>query len=219
MKTSVAFTAPLLLTMAVSSTVSYAYDQGDLLVRAGYTQVSPDDSSSNVRVDGADIGVGVSVDDNAQLGLNVVYFYSPKVAVELLAATPFSHDVTLDTVGKLAEVKHLPPTFSVNYYLSDPSSSVQPYLGAGVNYTAFFDEELESSFKAQGFRDLSLDDSFGLAAQAGVDFVVNDSWHVNASARWIDIDTTAEFRVGDAKGKVDVEIDPWVYTVSVGYKF
>ena len=53
-----------------------------------------------------------------------------------------------------------------------------------------------------------------------MDYNIDKKWHVNASVRFIDIDTEASFNVGDAKGSVDsIEIDPWVYTVSVGYTF
>ena len=67
---------------------------------------------------------------------------------------------------------------------------------------------------------ISLDNSFGLSAQVGMDYQIDTKWHVNASVRFIDIDTEATFKVGDAAGKVsDIEIDPWVYTLSVGYTF
>ena len=61
---------------------------------------------------------------------------------EILASWPFSHDVSLGTVSpgnadvKIAETKHLPPTFSMQYHFM-PSGKVQPYAGLGVNYTTF----------------------------------------------------------------------------------
>ena len=41
------------------------------------------------------------------------------------------------------------------------------------------------------------------------------------SARYIDIDTTARFTAvgGTVPVQVDVEIDPMVYSLQVGYKF
>jgi outer membrane protein len=65
-----------------------------------------------------------------------------------------------------------------------------------------------------------LDNSFGLAAQVGADYMLNDKWFVNGSARWIDIDTEASFNLNGAEGSVDsIEIDPWVYSVTLGYRF
>src|SRR5690606_42037804 len=75
------------------------------------------------------------------LGLNFAYMLTDKVGVELLAATPFSHDVGVTGVlDKLGSIKHLPPTVSLVYYPLDNGSAFQPYVGAGVNFTCFFDE-------------------------------------------------------------------------------
>lgn len=196
-----------------------AFEKGDWVARFGATNVAPDDSSSNVFVDGADLGVGVNVDSNTQLGINLVYFYTPQLAFELLAATPFSHDIGLDTVGALGSTTHLPPTVSVNYYFAQPNAKFQPYVGAGLNYTIFFDEEFTAANSDAGFNDLSLDSSFGVAAQVGFDYMIDKKWMINASVRWIDIDTEASFDLGGAAGKVDVSIDPMVYSITAGYRF
>lgn len=213
---------PLLLATPLAS----AHEAGDWIVRGGLTTVAPDESSSNIVVGGTDLGVGLTVDNNTQLGLNVAYFLTDRINVELLAATPFTHDVNfsvtdpLGTGNKLGEVTHLPPTVSVNYYLNDPSSAFQPYVGAGVNFTIFFDEEFTSANEAAGLEDLSLDNSFGLSAQVGFDYQLNKTWHVNASVRYIDINTEASFNLSGTEGSVaDIDINPWVYTVSVGYTF
>lgn len=131
-----------LLAIASLGATQYAaaFQQGDLIIRAGLATVSPDESSSNIVV-GSDLGVGLTIDDNTQLGLNFAYFFSDRLNVEVLAATPFKHDVNfsvsdpLGTGDQLGEVTHLPPTVSINYYLNDPSSAFQPYIGAGLNYT------------------------------------------------------------------------------------
>ena len=53
-----------------------------------------------------------------------------------------------------------------------------------------------------------------------MDYKIDTDWHVNASVRFIDIDTEASFNVGEASGSVNsIEIDPWVYTLSVGYTY
>lgn len=203
-----------------------AFEKGDFIIRAGLATVAPDESSSNIVVGGNDLGVNLTVDNNTQLGLNFAYFFADNMNVEVLAATPFKHDVNfgvndpLGTGDQLGEVTHLPPTVSINYYFTDSSSQFRPYAGLGLNYTIFFDEEFTSANEGAGLADLSLDNSFGLAAQLGVDYMLNDKWFINGSVRWIDIDTEASFNLNGTAGSVDsIEIDPWVYTVSVGYRF
>lgn len=215
----------LTLAVATASHSALAFQKGDWIVRGGVTMVSPDESTSNIVV-GSDLGVDLAIDDNTQLGLNIAYFFTDKLNIEVLAATPFKHDVNfgvsdpLGTGDRLGKVTHLPPTITVNYYFNNSSSPLQPYIGAGINYTFIFDEEFTTANDAAGLTDLSLDNSFGLSAQLGVDYMFNEQWFLNASVRWIDIDTEASFSLNGAPGSVDsIEIDPMVYTFSIGYRF
>jgi len=213
-----------ILAALTAPNAAFAFEKGDLIVRGGAITVAPDESSSNIVV-GSDLGFGVTVDNNTQLMLNAAYFLTDKLNIEVLAATPFSHDVSfgtndpLGTGDQLGELKHLPPTITLNYYF--PAGDVfKPYIGVGINYTIFFDEEFTSANQAAGLADLSLDDSFGVAAQLGADYVLNEDWFLNAAVRWIDIDTEASFNLNGTPGSVDtIEVDPWVYSLGVGYKF
>lgn len=200
-----------------------AHQQGDWIVRAGAANVSPDESSSTVSTatTGSIPGTSVGVGNDTQIGLNFVYMMTDNVGIELLAATPFEHDLVVKGLGlDFASVKHLPPTLSVQYYFGNSSSVVRPYVGAGINYTVFFSESLTGDAKtALNASDLELDDSVGLAAHAGIDWQLNDQWLVNASVWRMDISTEATFDSALGKGKVDVDIDPWAYMLSVGYRF
>ncbi|MED6325575.1 MAG: OmpW family outer membrane protein, partial [Pseudomonadota bacterium] len=124
------------LPFIASASNAVAFEKGDILVRGGFATVAPDESSSNINV-GDDFGFGLTIDNNTQLGLTAAYFITDRVNVEVLAATPFTHDVNfaidnpLGTGNQLGEVTHLPPTVTVNYYFNDPSSAFQPYVGAG----------------------------------------------------------------------------------------
>ncbi|MBL0710135.1 MAG: outer membrane beta-barrel protein [Colwellia sp.] len=231
-----------LLTLALLSTLStaaFANQAGDILIRGGATMVDPDSNKAAVLLNGADTTMSLSVDDNTQLGLNFVYFFDSNWAIELLAATPFSHDVILNdptnvTGGKyganldgakLGNVKQLPPTLSALYYF-DTGTAFNPYVGVGINYTIFFDEKFTSTPDTVGFNDLELDGSFGYAVQVGADYELDDNWSINASIRYIDISSDASFDLKDptgsglsGKGTATVDIDPMVYSIMVGYKF
>ncbi|MCG9730844.1 outer membrane protein OmpW [Shewanella sp. Isolate13] len=204
--------ATALLTTGFTSS-ALAHQAGDIIVRAGAAVVTPNESSQDV------LGLGeFSVGDNTQLGLNFGYMLTDNIGIELLAATPFSHDVSLDGVGKIAETKHLPPTLVAQYYFGDAQSKLRPYIGAGVNFTNFFDNEFTNDLDG-ALTDLSMSNSWGLAAQVGLDYQINDSWLVNASVWYAQISTDVKFNyLGDAQ-KVETDIDPWVYMISVGYTF
>lgn len=218
----------LLAPALLAASFVQAHQAGDIIVRAGAVTVDPREDSSGVKLGGADLGGKATLDSDTQLGLNFAYMLTDKVGIELLAATPFSHDVGIagspagsdELNGKLASIKHLPPTLSVVYYPLNNGSAFKPYVGAGVNFTWFFDEDVSGSAEAKGFDGLTLENSWGLAAQIGADYMLSDNWMVNAQVRYIDIDTTGKTNLEDVgRLKVDVDVDPWVYMVGLGYKF
>lgn len=208
--------AILALPMAAS-----AYEKGDILLKFGAATVVPDDKSDDIQ---EIAGEAVSADNETQLGLSGTYMLSEKLGIEVLAATPFSHNIkasggTLDGAS-IGEIKHLPPTVSAQYYFLGGSGKFQPYIGAGINYTIFFSEDVGSDAKSLGYSKLKLDNSLGLAAQIGVDYKINDKWFLNASAMYADIDTEAKLTgPGATTLNVDYDLDPMVYRVNVGYKF
>jgi outer membrane protein len=211
------------------STSALAYESGDWVVRAGYAAVDPRDNSSSLRVDGAALsGTGVGVDGGAALGITVSYLITPHWGVELLAATPFQHNITARGLGglgvpdgtKIGSTKQLPPTVSAQYYFADANCSWQPYVGLGVNYTVFFSEDLSGAAKDKlGARNLSLSSSWGLAAEAGIDWRPDAHWLVNAAVWRTDIRTDASLDTALGRVKTRVDIDPWVYMVGAGYRF
>lgn len=215
------FTASL-LALAVAAPIAQAHQAGDIIVRAGAITVDPHEDSSNVKIGGVKAaGTAATLDSDTQLGLNFAYMLTDKLGVELLAATPFSHDIGTKGLGglKLGSVKHLPPTLSLVYYPLDSKSAFQPYVGAGINYTWFFDDKLSSEAEGAGFRGLDLKDSWGWAAQLGADYMLTDNLMINAQVRYIDIETTGTTYLAGDKVKVDVDVDPFVYMVGLGYKF
>lgn len=181
--------------VAVSAMPALAYEAGDIIVKAGVVNVNPKSDS------GID---GVTVDSDTQLGLTLTYMAAPQIGVEVLAATPFTHDVKAGG-NKLGEVSHLPPTVSAQYYLMDPASAVQPYVGVGINHTFFFDEKL-------GGADAHLSSSWGLALSAGLNYNINDQYLANVAVWKMDIDS----KINDT---TDINIDPVVIMVGAGYKF
>ncbi len=190
-----------------------AHQAGDIIVRAGGVVVAPNESSEDVA------GFGeFNISSNTQLGLNFGYMLTDNIGIELLAATPFSHDVSLKGVGKIAETKHLPPTLVAQYYFGSADSKLRPYIGAGVNFTNFFDSEFTNDLDG-ALTDLSLSNSWGLAAQAGIDYQVNKNWLVNASVWYAKINTDVNFKLAGQAVSIETDIDPWVYMVSVGYTF
>lgn len=214
--------------LVLGASAASAYNAGDKILRVGVASVQPNDSSSELALDGSGIsGSEAGVKSNEQLGITFTYMLSSDWGVEVLAATPFKHDIIANT-GALGlgtvnagSTKHLPPTFSLQYYPMDAASNIQPYVGIGVNYTKFFSEDVASDLEGVlGNGSLKLDDSIGLAFEAGIDYAINDKWQLNASVWYADIDTEATFKFdGGNTLKTDVSIDPLVSMISLSYRF
>lgn len=220
--------ATAILAAAVAAPSAFAHQAGDIIVRAGAVHVNTDESTSGVKTSGlGNLGGKATIDNDTQLGLNFAYMITDNFGVELLAATPFKHDVNVKNTGidfvdgRLGSIKHLPPTLSAVYYPLSGKSAFQPYVGAGINYTWFFDEKLSSQAKNSTLtaNSLSVKNSWGWAAQIGADYMLTDNIMLNGQIRYIDIDTEATLNTVAGRTKVDVDVKPWVYMVGIGYKF
>ena len=110
------------------------------------------------------------------------------------------------------------------WYFGDSSSKLRPYVGAGVNYTTFFDTKFNDDGQNAGLSDLSLKDSWGVAGQVGLDYLINRDWLINMSVWYMDIDTEAKYKSNGAvlpEGRYNdnIRLDPWVFMISAGYRF
>lgn len=215
--------------LSVLSTTAISHEKGDFIVRAGAAMVDPNDDSSVLSVEGLGgnvPGTGVGLGSDTQLGLTFSYMMTDNWGLEVLASTPFEHDIPAKGLGgysvsEVGSVEHLPPTISLQYYFDTGNSAFHPYAGAGVNYILVLDENLSGEIKnsAIGATSMDIDDSFGLSVQAGFDYELDSHWMFNAAIWYIQADTTAKIdsAVGDIE--VDLDIDPWVYMISAAYKF
>lgn len=184
-----------------------AQSAGEWTVGIGAGSVQPKDDNGTVAG-----SLDVEVDGNTRPTLTIEYFLRDNVGIELVAATPFQHDVNIKGVGKVGSVKHLPPVLSVNYHW-DTGSAFRPYAGIGLNYTSFWGEDTQGALDGA---DLDLKHSFGLALQAGADWWLNDKSAIRGTLRWIDIDSDVYLN-GSKIG--EVEIDPIAVQAAYVMKF
>ncbi|MCQ3829137.1 OmpW family protein [Microbulbifer elongatus] len=222
------------------------YEQGDVVVRIGWGHVDPDDDSDLLHIDNTLYldDTRVYVDDGDSATFTASWLFADHFALGLLAALPFEHDLAVaglptldgDLLGKvdLGSIEHLPPTLTVQWFPVCKESWVQPYVGFGVNFTTFMDEDIsnvaqdyfEDVLNASSNASLKLDDSWGLAGELGVDIMFgrDSNWLFNAAVWYLDIDTEAKIDFRTTQGyntriTTDVDIDPWVYSIGIGYAF
>jgi len=187
---------------AAAATSATAQSQGDLTFGFGLGSVMPKSGNGTLA------GGRASIGDDLRPTITAEYFIRDNLGIELLAATPFEHSINIAGVGYAGTTKHLPPTLSLNYHFPT-NSPWKPYVGAGLNYTAFFEEE-------SPLGTLELDDSFGVSLQVGLDYEFENGSALRANLRWIDIDSDVSLN-GAPIGKA--EIDPYVLNLAYVVRF
>lgn len=175
-------------------------------VRAGVHVVNPKSNTGTLAGT-----LNSSIDNDVRPTIAVGYYFNENLALEVLGASPFKHMVSLNGADAV-EFKHLPPTVSLQYYFA-PGAWANPFLGAGVNYTWTYDEKTRGPLA--GTR-VGIENSWGLAGQAGVLFQVSDTMDIVADLRYIDLDAKVKVN-GAYVGKVN--LNPLVYGVSANFRF
>lgn len=184
---------------------------GDFIIRGRMIGVIPDEDA-NIR--GAVTGSQIDIADSVVPEVDFSYFLTDNIALELIAAvTPHEVNTKGSSAGPLdlGDVWLLPPTLTLQYHFTD-YGNFKPYVGAGVNYTIFFDENEGASVT-----DVSYDNSFGPALQVGADYMLDDNWMFNVDVKKIWITPKVRFNGGAIVANVD--INPWVVGMGLGYKF
>jgi outer membrane protein len=176
----------------------------DWLVRLRAISIEPQVSA------GGTLGtLGVNVNNAIVPELDFTYMIRDDIGVELILGTS-RHQLT-SNIGGLGGVGVLPPTVLLQYHFNH-AGRVRPYVGAGINYTYFYNDKLKAGDTPVSIKH----SSFGPALQAGVDVQVAKNLFVNVDVKKIWMRTSASAGGTDLGS---LKIDPWVIGLGVGMKF
>ena len=193
-------------------------DAGDWILRLRAISIDPNESSEEI----GELGSEVAVDSATVPEVDITYMFTERLGLEVVAAIA-DHDLSATggavNGADLGTVSLLPPTAVLQLH-PFPGGLFDFYIGAGVNFTTFYDYDLSDDLAGLGVTDIEFDDSFGLAGNIGLSVYLGDHFHFNGDIKYIQITTDAEVIAGSATlDTVGVDIDPWVYGVGVGWKF
>lgn len=192
---------PLAVAIAAAAlTLPLTANAQNWMVGLRVLNINPDVSTSISGLDVSDAWTGE---------IDLSYFFTPNVAVELVA-TWAKHEVTLNG-NSLGKVGLLPPTLTLQYHFTQ-FGAFKPYVGGGFNYTYFYENTLANDT-------LYVDDnSWGGALQAGFDYEIQKNWYFNADVKYLWISTDVYTKATNTNlGSLD--INPWVFGVGVRYRF
>lgn len=196
---------------ALAQTPDGGFQAGSLLIRGRVIDVIPQNSTSSVSL----IGGHVKATDSITPEIDFSYFVTPNIAFELIAATT-KHSLSArgTAIGNVAvgSTWVLPPSLTVQYHFL-PQSTINPYVGAGVNYTIFYGKHAAGGVVT----DMKLQNNFGEVLQVGVDVNLGGRWYGNIDVKQIFLSTKAKLNGGAVVAKT--QLNPTVVGVGVGYRF
>lgn len=176
------------------------------------------------------IGGDVKISETVIPELDFTYFFTKNIAAELILGTTKHEAKTIGSdisaVGgstnasvDLGSVYLLPPTLTLQYHFFPMQEKVfKPYVGAGVNYTIFYNAKPGNVVK-----DVKYDNSLGFAAQIGFDLMLDDTFFINMDAKRLflstDVTVDASNLAAGLSIPADVKINPWLIGLGVGMKF
>jgi outer membrane protein len=197
---------------------------GDIVIRARGLAVLPQEKGTLNNTSLGNIGT-VDVGNDYIPEVDFSYFFTDNIAAELIAGTS-RHKVkgNLNGLGnsiEIGKVSLLPPTLTVQYHFL-PKERISPYVGAGLNYTLFYNEDAAKTANSAGLSVTKTDykNRFGFALQAGVDVALTGAWSLNLDVKKIFLKTDVTASVNGALPVTSkVTLDPWLVGVGVGYRF
>jgi len=221
-----------LLTLSIFTSLScLAQDKGEWDIRLRGIGAIPD-ASATIGV----IGGNVNITSAYVPELDFTYFFAKNFSAELILGTT-RH--TVNTVGSdltaigggssanidLGKVSLLPPTLTLQYHIPT-GSAFKPYIGAGINYTIFYDVNAGNTVSS-----LSYKNKFSFATQAGFDVDVSKKVFINVDVKKLFLSTDVTVNAANltpsgspalapvlAAIPAAVKINPWIIGLGVGYR-
>lgn len=212
--------------IALAASPAAAQDRaGDVQLKVVATAVLPDGEIDQVNVDlvGLPAGTDTKASDNYVPTVAVEYFVTNNFSIETIAGTT-QHDV--DAISGfprgtelVSDALLLPATVTGKAHFD--AGGVKPYVGAGVAYFIWLDVEPGAAVVPLGVTRTDLSDEFGFVLQAGFDVPVGESgFGLTFDAKRYFIGTTAQWFAGNTLViETDHNLDPWVLSAGVSYRF
>jgi outer membrane protein len=184
-------------------------------------------TSASVDVAGSHVpGAEVNVENKKTLGFDIGYDLSDRWTLHLAGGIPPRTKITTGgalnsmvppLTGKLADAKCGPGALTAVYKFN-PQGNFNPYIGAGVSYTFFYD------IKGGDISGLNIDSSFGAVVHAGFTAPITQDrrWSYFFDVRKVWVETHARGTIpalGDLPARVTLHLDPLVALTGVEYHF
>jgi outer membrane protein len=209
--------------LAAAAMPAHAQEAGDIQIKVLGTAVLPDGAITNVVTAGpVPAGTQTQANDNFVPTAAIEYFFADNLSIETICCVT-QHDVDanagpLNGAELVSDARVIPATFTLKYHL--PAGPFRPYVGAGVTYFLWINDNPGAATIPLGVTGQSLSNELGVALQAGADIDISDSMFVSLDAKRYFVDTTARWFAGNTVViETEHKLDPWVLSAGLGFRF
>ncbi len=184
-------------------------------------------------------GASTSISSSIIPMIDVAYFLTKNWAIEAICCVTPHHVQGVGSIAGSSVIKTwvFPPSLMLQYHFTN-FGAFQPYLGVGVNFTAYWGTRAGnqtfpflSPIGFTGFltaNSATITPSWGVVGQAGADYMFNDRWGVNVDVKYIMMEPNAHVwatSYGTGLGTFQVPLDlavkvnPIVVSAGLTYRF
>ena len=176
-------------------------------------------------------GVNLNVNNISTPYIAYLRRLTPHLVGQLAAGVP----PKTDTVGKgpatvgsvpfngqtVSTAKWFSPSLLINYVFRDESAALRPYLGAGINYTKFYDLQSTDAGNAAngGPTSVSLTSSLGPVVTAGIRWHIKDRWSAYASYDYARVNSEYTGNTAGVFRTTSIKFNPSTIVLSLGFAF
>lgn len=146
--------------------------------------------------------------------LDISYYFTENFAAELILGTTYSKISGKNAIDGLdvGKVWLLPPTLTMQYHFTN-FGAFKPYVGAGVNYTFFYNQKEHSADY------MKVKNTFGGALQIGFDYMIDDHWGFNFDVKKLYLRPKFDVTVAGQEMTGKAKLDPWLIGTGITYRF
>lgn len=163
-------------------------------------------------VSGSDLNYSKSITPE----LDITYYFTDNIAAELILGTTYANingSGSISGLGKVGKTWILPPTLTLQYHFTN-FGAFKPYVGAGVNYTVFYNQDAGSVER------LKVKNAFGGALQIGFDYMIDEHWGVNFDVKKLFLEPKFDATLaGGVEVSGKAKLNPWLIGTGITYRF
>jgi outer membrane protein len=188
----------------------------DNLFKVGLTRYDTHSKTTGVTGPGIPAGADAETGDATTVIFVGERLLTPNIGVELVLGVP--PKITAQATGSVAflgevlSARNVAPTLLFNWHFGQSGDTWRPYVGLGLNYTKFTDVQTPYGW------DVELSDSWGAAAQAGIDYAIDKRWSLFASVAVLKVKSDL-VATGATVLQTTIDFRPIVYSTGLAYRF